>query len=299
MKIFCASCIGIDVKSIIKTDNKQKSEWLKKTDYITNFIDSQKIKEYKQKKSKMNIVLNLGKENSGKYILYFGAKQSNKNNMLHIVNAKEAYNNFENSGISKIDKNGDVKLYFNCPQPYNEKNNKKSETFYRHIHFCYSNSDNTKWINNIYTKVIICNISLNDTLKLSKNNQAIILNALPCEYYAKSHIPNSYNLPVKSAKNMNKNEVHNWIKDIVELNYSKINDKINNNKINLYEVPIVVYCIHKNCDAAKNLAIELLKNGFVNLLYFKGGMKEYNKTKNKNRTRKNRTRKNRTRKKRY
>ena len=48
MKNFCASCIGVNVEDIIKTDNEQLPKWLEKFDYVTNFIHNSKIKEYKQ-----------------------------------------------------------------------------------------------------------------------------------------------------------------------------------------------------------------------------------------------------------
>ena len=43
MKNICASCQGVDVKSIIKTNNEKLPSWLQKTDYVTNFIEKAKI----------------------------------------------------------------------------------------------------------------------------------------------------------------------------------------------------------------------------------------------------------------
>ena len=282
MKNFCASCIGVNVEDIIKTDNEQLPKWLEKFDYVTNFIYNSKIKEYKQKFTGMKLKLNLDKKNSGKYVLYWGSQPYNKtNDMMKIQNAKQAYHNFSNYGVSKIDKNGDVTFYFNCPQPYStiEKNKTKPETYYRHIHFCYSDKNNTKWINKVFTKVIICDVSLKHSLNLVNNGQAIMINALPCEYYSKTHIPHTYNLDTKLATKMSKTAIFNWINDIVKFNYENIYNHIQKKKINLYEIPIIVYCAHSKCDASHKLAIILLKAGFVNLLYFKGGMEEYSNKK--------------------
>ena len=74
---------------------------------------------------------------------------------------------------------------------------RKKETFYRHVHFCFSNKDNSKWLSSIFTKVVIYNYNLYKTLSLHKKGNIVLINALPCEYYAKSHIHNSYNLYIK------------------------------------------------------------------------------------------------------
>ena len=51
MKNSCASCIGVDVKNIIKTNNDKLPKWLNKIDYVSNFINSKKnFKIYHQKK---------------------------------------------------------------------------------------------------------------------------------------------------------------------------------------------------------------------------------------------------------
>ena len=274
MKSFCASCVGVDVEKIIKTNNEKLPKWLEKVDYVTNFIKQSKLVPYKQKKTKMKLKLNVGKENANKYILYWGAQPSIN---LNIKDAKQAYKNFTNYGVSKVDKKGDVVFYFNCPQPYKttEKNKTQPETYYRHIHFCYANKENTKWIDKVYTKVVICDISLSGSLHLLKKNRVVMLNALPCEYYAKFHIPNTYNLDVKTAKKFSQKQLLDWMLDVIKINYNSIYQSIKNKKINLYEIPIIVYCVHEKCNAAHDLAIELLKKGFVNLLYYKGGTKEY------------------------
>lgn len=292
MKNFCASCIGVNVEDIISTDNDQLPKWLEKFDYVTNFIKQSKVVPYKQKYTKMKLKLKLDKTRAGQYILYWGAQPySKRNDMLSIQNAKQAYNNFTNYGVSKIGKNGDVTFYFNCPQPYStiEKNKTKPETYYRHIHFCYSNKNNNQWINKVYTKVVICDVSLQHSLNLLYSNQAIMINALPCEYYSKSHIPHSYNLGIDVAKTLSKKGIVNWIDDIIKFNYNTIYNAIKNKKINLYEIPIIVYCQHSKCDAAHKLAILLLKAGFVNILYYKGGMEQYLLSKNKTKKSKRKT----------
>lgn len=274
MKNICASCVGVNVENIIKTNDNNLPKWLENIDYVSKFIRQSKIVRYKQSKTNMKLELNVGKVYANRYILYWGAEPSINLNIKH---AKKAYSNFKNYGVSTIDKNGNVVLYFNCPQPYKttEKNKTHPETYYRHIHFCYANKDNTEWIDKVYTKVVICDITLSKSLHLLKHNKVVMLNALPSEYYAKSHIPNTFNLNVDKAKKFSQKQLFEWMLDVIQINYNSIYQLIKNNKINLYEIPIIVYCSHEQCTAAYNLAIELLKKGFVNLLYYKGGTKEY------------------------
>ena len=74
---------------------------------------------------------------------------------------------------------------------------------------------------------------------------------------------------------MSQKQLLDWFSDVIESNYPKINKLIKQKKLNIYEIPIIVYCAHNKCDAGYLSAIELLKKGFVNLMDFKGGMKDY------------------------
>ena len=274
MKNICASCKDVDVKNIIKTDNEKLPQWLQKTDYVSKFIENAKIKQYKQTKTNMKLKLQVGEKNKNKFILYWGAEPQ-KN--IIIKDAKKAYKNFKNYGVSKINEKGETTLFFNCPQPYSttEKYKKTRETFYRHIHFCVSNKEKTEWTQTVYTKVIVCNLSYKQTQEIHNEGNAILINTLPSKYYAKSHIPNSYNLHYTQIKKMSQKDLFIWIKDVIKVNYNKLNKLINQKKLDIYEIPIIVYCGHNKCNLSYLAAIEFLKKGFVNIMDFKGGMKEY------------------------
>tara|TARA_B100001063_G_C16777512_1_gene566846 strand:- start:7002 stop:7838 length:837 start_codon:yes stop_codon:yes gene_type:complete len=278
MKNICASCQGVDVKSIIKTNNEKLPSWLQKTDYVSNFIENAKIKPYTQKKTNMKLNLNAGKQHKNKFILYWGAEPSST---ILIKDAKKAYKNFKNYGVTLVNKDGLAPLHFNCPQPYNtiEKGKKQKETFYRHIHFCFSNKAKTTWNETVYTKVIVCNLNLKQTMDIHKKQNAVLINSLPAKYYAKSHILNSFNLTSKDIKKMSQNDLMKWFTDVIAANYLKLNNLIKQKKLDIYEVPIIVYCAHDKCNAGELAAIELLKKGFVNIMDFKGGMKDYLKSK--------------------
>ena len=106
MKDTCASCHGLNVTKIIKTDNEKKPKWLAKFDYVTNFIEknnNKKIKIYKQKKTDTTMVLDVGKSRAGLCVLYWAATPASLRPTL-IRNAKAAYSNLRNHGIAKVDK---------------------------------------------------------------------------------------------------------------------------------------------------------------------------------------------------
>ena len=172
MKNTCASCVGLSVNKVIKTSNEKKPKWLEKFDYVENFIqknNTKKIKLKKQASSDTVLQLNFGKSKANRFILYWAA-QKEKENQILINDARKAYGNFKNHGIAKINKNGDVKLHFNCPQAYStiEKGKKTRETFYKHVHFCFSNIHCDKWLETVYTKIIVCKYDLQKTIKKHK-----------------------------------------------------------------------------------------------------------------------------------
>ena len=79
MKNSCASCIGVDVKNIIKTNNDKLPKWLNKIDYVSNFINSKKnFKIYHQKKTNMKLTINVGKSNKNKFIFCIGVQNPQK-----------------------------------------------------------------------------------------------------------------------------------------------------------------------------------------------------------------------------
>lgn len=274
MTNICASCESVNIEKIIRSNREKIPEWLKSVDYVKDFICGRELLEYRQKITDTKLELNVGKHRVGKYCLYWAADPQKG---LLVRDAKRAYNKFKNYGIAKVNSKGFVTLCINCPQCYStiEKGEKKKETFYRHVHFCFSNKDNSKWLSSIFTKVVICNYNLYKTLSLHKRGNVVLINTLPCEYYAKSHIHNSYNLYHKDINKMTQKQLFEWFKYVIDINYGKLKKRIKTKKINYYEIPIVVYCAHDKCNASNLAALALLKKGFVNVSEFKGGMKKY------------------------
>ena len=276
-KKVCASCVKFSLNKSIKSNKKNKPKWLNKIDYVEKFINNYNNFNINYPKNYNNsLLLDLGKKNSNKKILYWAAKP-NDNNSILIKDAKKAYGDFSNSGVALINDKGLAKLRFITPQNYKtiNKNEKNDKTFFKHIHYVISNSDNTLWNNQIYTRIITNNLKYNDFIKKLNSKKYIVLNVLPCEMYAKDHIKDTYNLVYNKISNMSIKELHVWFKSLIDLHYPKINTLLKKQYLELYEIPIICYCAHNKCDASKIASKNLMKKGFVNVNIYEDGMKGY------------------------
>lgn len=271
-KNICASCIGFNVTEIVKTNNDKLPQWLIDIDYVSEFIDQVPLEIYRMRNTSEKLLLDVGKKNAGKLMLYWGAESSDK---VIINDAFKAYGAFSNYGVTVVDKNGKATLFFNCPQPYStvEMGKTDRDTFYRHIHFCYSNSG--KWGETVYTKIVICHMNTPDMLRKHKKGEIVLINTLPKKLYNQQHIPNSFNLHYRDIDKMTDEDLIDWMAEIVEKNYPELNKLIKKNKIAIYELPIVVYCANEKCNLSEKTAISLYNKGFVNVRDYKDGIKGY------------------------
>ena len=223
--------------------------------------------------------VNVGKQYFRRKVLYWAAKEK-IGSQLSVTDAKTAYGNFVNSGIVNVDKNGDILLRFSCPQIYytTPANKGKAQTYYRHLHLVISNDTKSEWMKQIYTKIVVCKFGLKQSMKLLKNGECVFINALPCEYYGKDHIPNSYNLTHKQVEKMSQPELFAWFEELIKLHYPKVFAAVKSKTISIQEIPIITYCAHEKCNASELLIQELMKKRMVNINEYSGGMKEYRKS---------------------
>lgn len=254
----CASCVGMNLDDSVLSSTKKIPKWLEKTNYVQNFIESQiNFCVKKQNNSKLfKIQIQNSLENAGKYVLYWASKSTA--NELYTKNAKDAYGNFSNSGISKIQKDGTVTFYIECPQNYEtiEHGKQTSETFYRHVHFVLQKNKNEWDSKHIFTKIVTCKSTI-----LQKKD-SIIVNALGKEFDMFDAIHLNPNLSERDFYQ----QVLNAIKS-----RKKIYNAVKNGKIKWYAVPFIVYCRNENCNASENLVKKLYKKGLVNLTIFPKG----------------------------
>lgn len=280
-KKLCASCLKFNFNKTLKSSKKHKPTWLNNVDYVNNFINNYKNFNVNNPINyNNNLIINVGKKNANKKILYWA---SNPSNNILINDAKKSYGSFNNSGVAKIDKKGFANIKFLTPQNYKTiaKNDKKTTTYFRHIHFVLSNTNCDSWNNTIYTKLVHNNFEYKDFVKNLNSKKYIVLNVLPCSMYAQEHILNTYNLPYNDIEKMSVNELNNWFKQLIELHYPILKKLIKYKKIDYYELPIICYCANNKCSASKTAAINLMKKGFVNVSLYEDGIKGY-KQHNKN-----------------
>ena len=151
----------------------------------------------------------------------------------------------------------------------------KETTFFRHLHFV--TEKDGAWDSQIYTKVVVCHYKFDKFIEEVKSGMSVIINALPAEYFAKDHVPNSFNLYYKTISKMSVKELGEWFDEVIKLHYPKLATYIQNNKLQIYEIPIVTYCAHDKCNASELAIKELMKKGFVNINEYSGGIVEYRK----------------------
>jgi rhodanese-related sulfurtransferase len=275
----CASCLDFSTDKIVKSVTSLKPNWLKDIDYVEDFIQNKK--EFSIKYPKIydtSMEVDFGKGLANKRILYWCANSKRGHNPI-IVGAKEAYGSFSNHGIVETNSSGKAKLLFKCPQLYSTLSDKgKKRTYFRHLHFVVANKKIDNWLPQIYTKIITCTYSLKEFGSMKKSGMYVILNTLPSEYYAKDHIPNSYNLNYKTISKMSQSELQEWFYDIVVIHYPKLKEYLEKDKVEIYELPIITYCANEKCNASDLAMEELMKKGFVNVCEYSGGMQEYRKT---------------------
>ena len=270
----CSSCNQGNLAGIKKSSDS-KPKWLRKHDYVKEFISKQnKFKVYHH--CKTEIELDLGNQFANQMILYWAANE-NKSSSLKIKSAKKAYGKFSNYGVAITDSNGITTVYLDCPQPYkaSHKNKQQDISYFRHLHFVIANSNRTKWLNTVYTKIYNCKVNQQFVHQAIKKGTYIIINTLPAKYYAISHISQSYNLPYDTIPNMTMKETKEWFQKVIQANYPKISNALSKNEIKLHEIPIIVYCAHDKCDASEKAAHSLNQKGFINIYEYPGGMKDW------------------------
>ena len=120
--------------------------------------------------------------------------------------------------------------------------------------------------NKIYTKIVTCSVPISNV----KNG--ILLHTLPKKDYEKEHIPDSFHLDAEMVRDMSKKKLHDFFMKLIEKNYPKIKKAIENQKVEWYAVPLILYCKNKNCGASKECLDQLYRKGMVKIKIFQGGL---------------------------
>jgi hypothetical protein len=255
----CPSCTNVKVNK----DNQIYSIDTKKILNTHQFIPLFNNKDNGDEK----LIVKLGKQYANCLIYYYSSRDKQQQ---HFEHRDMSYQNSSNIGLKKLDDNGDVILYLNCPQHYIEH----GKSYMSHIHIIVSNKNMTTWSNKLITFNVLCNIKKSILKQHIKTSDRLIINALPEDYHKKSSIPTSYNIYYKDAKKMNTSQLKTKIKQLVKDN-KKFNIYINKHKISFLDIPICVYCYDTTCSAGHELANELYRVGFTNIIDYKGGIVDW------------------------
>lgn len=275
MTTICASCTSFSLDSPTLSSSKKKPQWLHEHDFVAEFIqNTTQFKPRKPTRCDQKVDLDFGKKGAHLTILYWAADNSDK---LVVQDAKKAYNQFKNHGIAKLDENGCGTLFLRCPQIYKttKKGEKRPESFYRHFHIVMADKTLTEWLPQIYTQILVCKRDMDYVWDALDDCTAVVLNALPCEYYGKDHIPGSYHLTAEMVKKWTAKQLGDWMLELCEMHYPKLYKLVKSGKMEVNEIPVIGYCAHEKCNASALMEKELLKKGMVRVDSFPGGMKAY------------------------
>ena len=269
----CASCIGMEFNKPVLSSDEKLPSWLEDFNYVQDFIKKQKEFKIKKNKNTFKVTLHVGKEHFNKFVLYWASKPSKHH--LKILDAKKAYGSFENSGISKVNKDGILHIYIQCPQNYKTiiSGETHEDTFYRHVHFLFQKEKKEWDIDKIYTKVINCFLPM----EKSSFSQGILLNTLPKEEFEKEHIPHSHHLDFQKIKKLSSEQLHFFFQDLIDKFYPKIKKALDNGDLVPYNIPLILYCKNKKCNLSDKAQEILYKKGFVNIKILKDGIDGYKK----------------------
>jgi rhodanese-related sulfurtransferase len=218
--------------------------------HLEEFADKNLPKDNKLYENKHANKITISNLNSNKTIFYFATNERDftKSIQPRVI----AYDNLKNSGVVKVNNDGEAIVYLKCPQLYVNNNEK---IYSRHMHFLYWDNEKKMWNKNLYTRQILCNV--NEKFVKDNIRKSVIIDARPLENYNKSHIKGSINLPYNIK----------WTEKSVLEELKKRNEKYDMNKL----VPIIIYC-SEGCNASNLLYDKLNKLGFYNIMHAEGNL---------------------------
>lgn len=264
----CVSCTTNH--GITSTTDSKMPKWLANINYVTRFKQRTPLTVYRQSNIPKLLTLDVSDIlktitlTKPQYLLVWGTLPIDQTQRL--IGAKSAYDDFRNHQVIKVSsKTTKVYVYLQCPRPYRAQtiSESKTKSYPRHIHFCFGAGG--RWFSKNYTKNVYCNIEYPEFLRLRRMASSMVVNALSKTSFQKYHIPNSVNLP--STTSLRGSKLRQWFEQ----------RQPHKTRKNITEVPIVVYCAHKTCQAGHRLTRLLVEQGFVNVYHYVGGNREYRK----------------------
>lgn len=260
------------MQTTIDTDSNQLPRWLRDYDYVKQFVEKHQCFRQKHPNGASSIVhLKLREDLSGRSVLFWATKPQRG---ITVPDAKEAYDEFKNSGVSYVKQDGSVDLKLRCPSIYSAipYYKQKKQTFPRHVHWVVSNRAKTAWEPTVYTTIMICGSSKAQVGRAIITQSAFVVNALSQEYHNKLSIDGTCSLGHERIAALSSGRVCGEVITKMKKQVPMLVAKAQAAGTQLSDLPIILYCAHKECNAAKRLAGHLLKAGFTNLYYYKAGL---------------------------
>ena len=141
MEKICTSC-SINDNGLSKI--VRKADWVLKKQ--TKHPPEKYIPEINEL---ITVSIDMGKKFAGRYIYYFASENEDNFNKNGDIYPEEAYDDYENSGLSLLDSYGNTDIVLYKPvEYYVEKDNK---IYPSHIHFIVSNKLRNNWLKKKYT----------------------------------------------------------------------------------------------------------------------------------------------------
>ena len=270
----CSSCQPTN-KNIASAQKSVKySDLMKQITKNISPPDLSKPKLFKPKNANKTFDLDLGPKFKSRFVFYFAAKPNKMSKCDVIQTDKVSYGYLKNSGLVKTDSSGKCRLEFVCPQAYKDV----LDTYLPHVHFLISTKDNKKFNQLIKTHSVHCDVTKKELKQIIKSDCALVINALPYEYYVKSRIPMSISLPytLLKEKKLDKKDVDDYIKTML-VHSKKISKAVKDKKLKLHDIPIVIYCWNASCEADTICMEHLHKFGYKNIRLYPDGITGWNK----------------------
>ena len=269
----CLTC-KVNVKAVTaSTNDKIIPDWMKKAGtysllpkqlncmekYNANKVD---LVVEKPVISGTEVVIDIDGLSKNNWVFYWASDKSENN--TEIKTPEEAYEKQKNHGLVETDDKGKTEFVLNCPQPYKVDN----VSYPRHIHFVELTGNKT-WSDEVKTLDVNCNTNKKRLKEIIKSNDHVIINALES---TKDMIETSVSMPY-----INYEDEDNYKKKMILDMKKFIKKRKELKKMDILDIPIVVYCASEKCNASHKLVKLLTETGFINMCIYPGGLEEWNK----------------------
>lgn len=209
----------------------------------------------------------------GKKVFYFATTGADPISDNKILLRGPSYDKLQNSGVVIVGDNGTAVFKVNCPRVYMNPENHRA--YPRHVHFVYEahrnqTPDMKPWALKLYTRKIFCPVTVGTLNHALKTHAAVVIDALPAEYYSKEHIKGAANIPHDHLHDIDAKTVEAVLKTQNPTLFSA-HAKAGTVK----HIPIILYCYSPECNAAEHLKEHLDRLGFVNTWHYEGGISQW------------------------